>query len=180
MWKAGLIGALASASLIALTLSAACVSLLAPGVCRASGTIVAQTIKKPERHSTYTDSGAPQPYREQTNPLRRNIGNLIEGSRLYDAHCAACHGTLGFGDGESGEELSTQPADLSAALADKRNHDDYFFWTISEGGSPFKTDMPSFKSTLAKHDIWKVIIFLRAVLDESNQDPTGGDNRVQP
>jgi mono/diheme cytochrome c family protein len=40
--------------------------------------------------------------------------------------------------------------------------DEYLLWTISEGGKPFGTAMPTFKDTLTKEQIWKVIAFMRA------------------
>jgi len=36
------------------------------------------------------------------------------------------------------------------------------YWTIAEGGQAFGTDMPAFKRTLQKNDIWAVITYVRA------------------
>ena len=36
-----------------------------------------------------------------------------DGKRLFDAHCAACHGAMGQGDGAAGAALDPRPADLT-------------------------------------------------------------------
>ena len=40
--------------------------------------------------------------------------------------------------------------------------DEYLLWSISEGGRQFDTEMPAFKGTLSREEIWKVIAFMRA------------------
>jgi mono/diheme cytochrome c family protein len=35
-------------------------------------------------------------------------------------------------------------------------------WTISEGGALFGTDMPAFKNTLSRDDIWRIVTYMRA------------------
>ena len=97
---------------------------------------------------------------------------LLGGAELYDSHCAACHGTLGIGDGEEGEELTTAPADLVISLADKSHRDNFFYWTIAEGGAQFDSDMPAFSEDLNERQIWKIVVFLRAAFDDSIEDPT--------
>ena len=176
MWKAALAGALASLLVVAAALSFGCGSVLAPGMCQGNPPAQASTVKKPERHAFYVAQGVPEPYRSERNPLKRSVGNLIEGARLYDLRCAACHGTLGTGDGEAGDQLVVAPADLSESLADPAHHDDYFYWTISEGGAPFGSDMPRFKGDLTDRQMWTIVVFLRAVIDDRDApdgiDPT--------
>ena len=91
MWKATITGATVAILLTAIFLIA-CGSL-------GNSPTKAVTVKQPERHAFYLSSALPARYRELQNPLKRNIGNLIGGAELYDSHCAACHGTLGIGDG---------------------------------------------------------------------------------
>ena len=40
--------------------------------------------------------------------------------------------------------------------------DEYLLWSIAEGGKQFDTEMPAFKDTLAREDIWKIIAYMRA------------------
>jgi mono/diheme cytochrome c family protein len=36
------------------------------------------------------------------------------------------------------------------------------YWSIAEGGSQFESDMPAFKDSLSKDDMWSVIAYIRA------------------
>jgi mono/diheme cytochrome c family protein len=50
-------------------------------------------------------------------PSKKQYEELIysvRGPDLYRAHCAACHGLQGKGDGPVGAALKTKPADLTA------------------------------------------------------------------
>lgn len=172
MWKAGLIGALSALLVIAAFLAVGCSSVFGPGVCKLQpkgDSTVAGTVKDPARHAYYVRNGVPSSYRGARNPFRRTIGNVVEGARLYDLRCAMCHGVMGVGDGGAGERLSSAPADLGASLAEPLNGDDYFLWTISDGGRPFGTDMPTFRGDLSDADIWKIITFMRAAFAEDGE-----------
>jgi len=47
------------------------------------------------------------------------------------------------------------------------------YWTIAEGGQWLGSDMPSFKGTLSRNDIWSVIAYIRAGLGtrRASSDP---------
>jgi mono/diheme cytochrome c family protein len=130
-----------------------------------------QTVKSPARKNYYLHNGVPAAYRGKKNPFQTTIGNVVEGARLYDLRCTVCHGTMGIGDGEGGEKLTYPPADLGAALADQLNGDDFFYWTIADGGPPFGTDMPPFRNDLREAEIWKIVVFMRAAFAESGKTP---------
>ena len=38
------------------------------------------------------------------------------------------------------------------------------YWTVSEGGAPFGTAMPSFKTSLSEGDRWAAIAYIQASL----------------
>jgi len=40
--------------------------------------------------------------------------------------------------------------------------DPYLLWAISEGGQPFGTQMPAFKDTLEREEIWQIVTYMRA------------------
>ncbi len=136
------------------------------------------TVKSPARHERYI-AGLSQTYAGKTNPLKTTIGNVVEGARLYDLRCAVCHGMMGIGDGEAGERLDTPPADLGRSLGERAYGDDFFYWSIAEGGGEFGTDMPPFKNDLSDREIWKVLTFMRAAFAE-HADPAATDAVAPP
>jgi len=46
-------------------------------------------------------------------------------------------------------------------LGRRFDRDDFFFWTISEGGEMLKTDMPAFKDVLDEKQRWQIVLYLR-------------------
>lgn len=174
MWKAALVGALAAVLVLTTILAIGCTTIFGPAICRIdrrATPISISTIKNPERRAYYVRNGVPSIYRTARNPFRRTIGNVVEGARLYDLRCAMCHGVMGVGDGAAGERLSSPPADLGASLTDPIHGDDFFFWTISDGGRAFGTDMPGFRGDLSDAEIWKIVTFMRAAFAEDGNAP---------
>lgn len=109
-------------------------------------------------------SGVPKAYRGKTNPHTNTPEIIQAGSTLYTKQCASCHGAQGMGDGEAGRDLSPSPALLAYIIQMPMSVDEYMLWTISEGGQPFGTEMPSFKNSLSEDEIWKIVTFIRAGL----------------
>lgn len=83
---------------------------------------------------------------------------ITRGKRLYDSHCAACHGPNGKGDGPKGKDLDPTPSDLSAARVAARS-DGKIFSLITEGRKP----MPAFKNELSDQDRSDVVSFVRTL-----------------
>ena len=168
MLKPALTGVLIAAFIVAAFLTIGCAVFPNAGACTGTRNAAAMTVRSPERHETYIRRKLAPIYLGRTNPFRMTIGNLIEGARIYDQRCASCHGMMGVGDGEAGEKLDIPPADLSRSLAEPLYRDDFFYWSIAEGGTEFKTAMPVFKNDLRQSEIWKVITFMRAAFAEEN------------
>ena len=168
MWKQVLAGALIASLIVAVFLGGGCEVLLGAKSCRTAGESLAMTMKSPARHEYYVRNNVPLAYRGRRNPYRATIGNVVEGARLYDLRCAICHGMMGVGDGEAGEKLNVPPADLGRSLGEPLYRDDFFYWSIAEGGGQFGTEMPAFKSDLKPAETWKIITFMRAAFAESN------------
>ena len=105
--------------------------------------------------------GIPAPYAGRTNPLTPTRETLAAGKALFADNCASCHGASGRGDGEAGKELNPPPADITRVLGRRLDRDDFFFWTISEGGEKLKTDMPAFKEVLSEKERWQIVTWLR-------------------
>jgi putative copper resistance protein D len=100
----------------------------------------------------------PTTYLRSTVPYQAS--SIVNGVELYGAHCAACHGRSGAGDGPGGAGLPRRPADLTAPHTGQHTAGDLFWWLthgIPAGG------MPPFGGALSAEDRWDAINFLRAL-----------------
>lgn len=86
--------------------------------------------------------------------------SIVSGQALYAAHCAACHGESGGGDGPAARGLPRPPADLRAGHIEAHTAGDLFWW-IGQGipGS----GMPGFAGRLREEERWDLVNFLRAL-----------------
>ena len=67
------------------------------------------------------------------------------------------------GTGQEGFFLVPAPADLAwLAGAPKDKADPYIFWSVAEGGKAFESEMPAFKRSMSRQDIWSLAAYLRA------------------
>jgi mono/diheme cytochrome c family protein len=110
----------------------------------------------------------PEPYAGQVNPLPADEASLDRGGEIYVQNCATCHGDGGMGDGPGGTNLD--PALAPIAHTSQMMADDYLFWRISEGGTPFGTAMVPYGNLLDEQARWDVINYVLAL----------GSGRVQP
>lgn len=96
------------------------------------------------------------------SPLPFSDANLLQGGRLYQAHCAACHGAAADGRGERAAALALWPSVLGPALFENRLEGD-LHWRIAAGGrAPAgRPAMPAFGQTLDTQQIWQVLDYLR-------------------
>ncbi|BAP87907.1 putative uncharacterized protein [Burkholderiales bacterium GJ-E10] len=115
------------------------------------------------RHRYVMARGIPQPYRRARNPLRGAAADIATGKALYEQDCASCHGTTGRGDGPVARGLNPVPSDLGATVHMPIATDAYLDWTISEGGVPIESPMPSFKASLSPEQIWRVVLYIRTL-----------------
>lgn len=102
----------------------------------------------------------PAEYIGVTNPIPVDEASLKRGATLYATNCASCHGDGGMGDGPAGAALNPVPAPV--AHTSQMMADDYLFWRISEGGTPFATSMPPWK-VLDEQSRWDLINYMRAL-----------------
>ncbi|WP_447919031.1 c-type cytochrome [Achromobacter aegrifaciens] len=98
----------------------------------------------------------------QRSPQPFSDANLLQGGRLYQAHCAACHGAAADGRGELAASLPVWPSVLGAALFQNRLEGE-LHWRIAQGGREpaGKPAMPAFGSTLSADETWQVLDYLR-------------------
>lgn len=102
----------------------------------------------------------PAEYSGLTNPIPADDASLARGEDLYAVNCASCHGATGMGDGPAAAALDPGPPAL--AQTSQEVADDYLFWRISEGGTPFGTAMPAWK-VLGEQDRWDLVNYLRSL-----------------
>ena len=115
------------------------------------------------RHQKVVMYGVPAPYSKVRDPLPDTPAKLRRGAAVFDQHCASCHGWTGTGTGSEGFFLVPAPADLEwLARTPKNRADPYLYWSIAEGGKAFNSEMPAFKRTLSRQEIWSVSAYLRA------------------
>jgi len=111
----------------------------------------------------------------------------IEGERLFQEHCASCHGPSGLGDGPAGLALRTPPADLTRIsvrnggrfpAAEVGRHIDGRFEVAAHGdrempiwGSVFSRSIPELGigDEIARGRIWSVVNFLRTIQNLSDE-----------
>jgi putative copper export protein/mono/diheme cytochrome c family protein len=100
----------------------------------------------------------PTTYRR--SPLPYEARSITRGVALYAAHCAACHGRNGKGDGPGGAGLPRPPADLTAPHTARHTAGDLFWW-ITHGIEA--AGMPAFGQAVTEDERWDLINLLRAL-----------------
>jgi mono/diheme cytochrome c family protein len=107
--------------------------------------------------------GLPPAYARARDPLPDSREKLLRGALVFDRHCASCHGRNGQGTGPEAFALVPAPADLEwLRNTPKSRAEPYMYWTVAEGGRQFESDMPAFKRSLSRQDMWSVIAYVRA------------------
>ncbi len=122
-----------------------------------------------QRHWRFMHGEVPKEYAGLKNPTEFTTANIEEGGKLYQRNCAQCHGKRGMGDGETAKNLRPSPALLAYLIQRPIAADSYLMWTISEGGIANKTDMPAFKETLSKEQIWKIISYMHSGFPKTSE-----------
>jgi mono/diheme cytochrome c family protein len=114
------------------------------------------------RHYTFMHFGVQKEYQGAKSTVGGSKEAIGAGARLYAERCASCHGKSGLGDGAGPRSLLPSPALLAFMVQRPIAVDEYLLWSIAEGGKQFDTEMPAFKDTLARDDIWRIIAYMRA------------------
>lgn len=94
------------------------------------------------------------------NPMVLTNDNLVEGIRLYDQHCAVCHGTSAGNASKTSLARGEYP--VPPQLGAHGVEDDpqgWTFWKIQNGIR--WTGMPAWKDTLSNRQIWQITLFLK-------------------
>jgi mono/diheme cytochrome c family protein len=114
------------------------------------------------RHHQVMMYGIPASYRGLREQLPPRPADLKRGAAIFQHSCASCHGFSGHGDGLAAKQLISPPANLAwLAHTPMSRSGPYMYWTIAEGGQPVGSDMPAFKNSLSRNDIWAVIGYVQ-------------------
>jgi len=99
------------------------------------------------------------------SPTGFTAASIVRGRVLYAAHCAACHGADGRGEGPLAAALPVWPPDLGGPLLWRRADGD-LLWRILHGmrdaGPDGRPTMPGFAATLDADDAWALIDYMKA------------------
>lgn len=112
---------------------------------------------------------------ESAQPSRQRVtiqdeGQLATGARLYEKHCALCHGEQGEGYvADNANALSNQDFLISVS--------DQFLWhSIAKGrpGTPMAAHHKKYDGPLTESDIWAVVALIRSWQHEATVDVAPG------
>ena len=99
--------------------------------------------------------------------------DLVEGKRLFDTYCTACHGVDGKGnapvaDNSSGKRYQVPPPNLSGVgnITSQRT-DGYLFYTVRDGASV----MPGYGRAMLDQDVWDLVAYMRTMEDTTYTPP---------
>jgi mono/diheme cytochrome c family protein len=100
-----------------------------------------------------------------TNPLPASADSIRRGEAIYMANCAACHGSLGDGDGPTAQRVGLSLDPLSERIP--AITDGALVYRISVG--TVGSGMPGFASTLSDGDRWDLVNYLRDAFGEASR-----------
>lgn len=100
------------------------------------------------------------------NPEPQNDETIEAGKKLYQRHCASCHGPQGRGDGSQALAGGT-PSDLTDETWDYGSSDGEIFVAIRDGVS---ADMLAYKDKLSEKQIWQLVTFIRSIGPKSARE----------
>ncbi len=95
-----------------------------------------------------------------TNPVAATQESIAEGKRLYQRHCASCHGSNG--EGGLGNDLIPPAPDLTDKEWKHGSTDGEIFAVIKNGVPP-ELNMVPFGDQLKDAEIWNVVNYIRSL-----------------
>ncbi|HWT83366.1 MAG TPA: cytochrome c [Candidatus Methylomirabilis sp.] len=102
--------------------------------------------------------------------------SLQDGQRIFEAHCAVCHGPSGRGDGPGAEVIRQKMTDFTDPVAMRRVNDRFLFEIIQKGGSQFgrSNAMPAWGMKLSDEQIRALVAYIRSL---SSEHPPASSSR---
>ena len=108
---------------------------------------------------------APPEARSRINPVAATPESAAAGAAAYAAHCAACHGATGRGDGAlaaAAAAYGPRPSNLADPTWRHGGRDGEIFTAIRDGIGP-DFAMDAFGDRLSETDIWNLVNFIRSL-----------------
>jgi mono/diheme cytochrome c family protein len=96
--------------------------------------------------------------KELHNPYHATAQTMEEGKALYETYCLVCHGSQGRGDGPISSKIPTPPSYVSERVL--QFPPGRIFHVITKGTGK----MPSYASQLSAEERWKIVTYVRTVL----------------
>jgi mono/diheme cytochrome c family protein len=105
---------------------------------------------------------------QQKAPTREHPGK-----RVYDQHCAVCHGAQGQADGPGAAALPIKPPSFTDGRLINPLPDEFMFTVIQKGAGAvgLAPQMPAFQPPLTDRQIWDVIGYVRTMAEPPYQPP---------
>ncbi|WMD22915.1 cytochrome c [Achromobacter seleniivolatilans] len=97
----------------------------------------------------------------QRSPLAFSDANVLQGGRLYQVHCASCHGIAADGRGVRAVTLPVWPSVLGAALFDNRLEGELYWRVAQNEPSMAGRAIHEFNAVLRPEEVWQVLDYLR-------------------
>ncbi|MCF8069283.1 MAG: c-type cytochrome [Desulfobacterales bacterium] len=94
------------------------------------------------------------------NPIAYNAEAVALGKIKYGMYCVMCHGIKADGMGSVGQSFNPLPTDLLSSKVQQKT-DGELFNNISFG----QKREPALATTVSVEDRWKIIIYLRSMVD---------------
>jgi len=94
---------------------------------------------------------------KQENPFQPTMENIMDGSMIYDKHCALCHGSLKEPTSPMKNRFYPPVPQLMASTPD--DPDANFFYVTKYGIK--LSGMPGWDGVLSNDEIWKAVLFIK-------------------
>lgn len=101
-----------------------------------------------------------------------NLSQVAVGKRIYELHCASCHGVRLEGHPDWRKKLPNgrMPAPPHDATGHTWHHADSVLFGITKYGllpgkyapPDYRSDMPAFIGTLSKEEVWAVVAYIKS------------------
>ncbi|MQA30042.1 MAG: c-type cytochrome [Luteitalea sp.] len=99
----------------------------------------------------------PEGGKDEKSPIASPPAVSAKGKALFGTNCQKCHGPAGQGDGPDSNGAA---ADLTDEFRIELNPEGVLHHKVWNGHPP---EMPAFKSTLTKEEVWTLVEYLKAL-----------------
>ena len=111
-----------------------------------------ESVQRKHKPSTYEAlAEVPQKARSRTNPFEGNASEATAGGKLFEQHCAECHGPKAGGTRQGPSLLRTEMQQATPGT---------LFWILTNG--VVRQGMPVW-SKLPEQERWQIVTFLRSI-----------------